>query len=150
MQVLVRDNNIDQALRALKKKLQREGVFREMKRRRFYEKPSERSAQVRRCGERASSLAKRHSARDFFQPHATRSYRPRGRARAHHFRAVTDYRDRVLAMGAEMTPQFQIGQTVRLVRGFPNRAGGDYRIVRQLPDNGGEPQYCIKSDPPLL
>ena len=66
MQVLVRDNNIDQALRALKKKLQREGVFREMKRRRFYEKPSERSAQVRRCGERASSLAKRHSARDFF------------------------------------------------------------------------------------
>jgi hypothetical protein len=45
-----------------------------------------------------------------------------------------------------MTPQFQIGQTVRLVRGFPNRADGDYRIVRQLPDNGGEPQYCIKSD----
>jgi small subunit ribosomal protein S21 len=44
LQVLVRDNNIDQALRVLKKKLQREGVFREMKRRRFYEKPSERMA----------------------------------------------------------------------------------------------------------
>ncbi len=42
MQVLVRDNNVDQALRALKKKLQREGVFREMKLRRNYEKPSER------------------------------------------------------------------------------------------------------------
>jgi ribosomal protein S21 len=41
MQVLVRDNNIDQALRVLKKKMQREGVFREMKRRRFYERPSE-------------------------------------------------------------------------------------------------------------
>ena len=41
MQVLVRDNNVDQALRALKKKLQREGVFREMKMRDFYEKPSE-------------------------------------------------------------------------------------------------------------
>ena len=41
VQVLVRDNNVDQALRALKKKMQREGVFREMKRRRFYEKPSE-------------------------------------------------------------------------------------------------------------
>jgi small subunit ribosomal protein S21 len=41
MHVLVRDNNIDQALRVLKKKMQREGVFREMKRRRFYEKPSE-------------------------------------------------------------------------------------------------------------
>src|SRR5436305_9973519 len=42
VQVLVRDNNVDQALKALKRKLQREGVFREMKRRRSYEKPSER------------------------------------------------------------------------------------------------------------
>jgi small subunit ribosomal protein S21 len=42
MQVVVRDNNVDQALRVLKKKLQREGVFREMKRRRAHEKPSER------------------------------------------------------------------------------------------------------------
>lgn len=41
MQILVRDNNIDQALRILKKKMQREGIFREMKQRRFYEKPSE-------------------------------------------------------------------------------------------------------------
>jgi small subunit ribosomal protein S21 len=30
LQVLVRDNNVDQALKALKKKLQREGVLREM------------------------------------------------------------------------------------------------------------------------
>jgi small subunit ribosomal protein S21 len=44
VQVLVRENNVDQALRALKKKLQREGVFREMKLRRSYEKPSERRA----------------------------------------------------------------------------------------------------------
>ena len=44
MQVLVRDNNVDQALRALKKKMQRDGVFREMKIRRHYEKPSERRA----------------------------------------------------------------------------------------------------------
>ncbi|KKJ76255.1 MULTISPECIES: 30S ribosomal protein S21 [Kiloniella] len=42
MQVHVRDNNVDQALRALKKKLQREGVFREMKLRRHFEKPCER------------------------------------------------------------------------------------------------------------
>ena len=41
MQVLVRDNNVDQALRALKKKMQREGIFREMKLRSHYEKPSE-------------------------------------------------------------------------------------------------------------
>jgi small subunit ribosomal protein S21 len=44
VQVLVRDNNVDQALRVLKKKMQREGIFREMKQRRNYEKPSERRA----------------------------------------------------------------------------------------------------------
>ena len=42
MQVFVKDNDINQALRVLKKKMQREGSFREMKRRRFFEKPSER------------------------------------------------------------------------------------------------------------
>ena len=42
--VTVRDNNVEQALRALKKKMQREGIFREMKLRRSYEKPSERRA----------------------------------------------------------------------------------------------------------
>ncbi|GHD42906.1 MAG: 30S ribosomal protein S21 [Thalassobaculum sp.] len=47
MQVTVRDNNVDQALRALKKKMQREGVFREMKLRRNYEKPSEKKARER-------------------------------------------------------------------------------------------------------
>ena len=44
MYVSVRDNNVDQALRILKKKMQREGVFREMKNRRVYEKPSEKMA----------------------------------------------------------------------------------------------------------
>ncbi|MDD5585956.1 MAG: 30S ribosomal protein S21 [Alphaproteobacteria bacterium] len=51
MQVTVRDNNVDQALRVLKKKLQREGVFREMKLRRNYEKPSE-----KRVRERAEAI----------------------------------------------------------------------------------------------
>ena len=41
MQVFVRDNNVDQALKALKRKMQREGVFREMKLRKHNEKPSE-------------------------------------------------------------------------------------------------------------
>lgn len=49
MQVFVRNNDINAALRALKKKMQREGTFREMKRRRSYEKPSER--RVREMGE---------------------------------------------------------------------------------------------------
>lgn len=42
--VNVRDNNVEQALKVLKKKMQREGIFREMKLRRHYEKPSERKA----------------------------------------------------------------------------------------------------------
>ncbi|MEM8975183.1 MAG: 30S ribosomal protein S21 [Pseudomonadota bacterium] len=41
MQIFVRDNNIDQAMRVLKKRMQREGVFRELKAKRAYEKPSE-------------------------------------------------------------------------------------------------------------
>jgi small subunit ribosomal protein S21 len=41
VQIVVKDNNVDQALRVLKKKMQREGIFREMKMRRSYEKPSE-------------------------------------------------------------------------------------------------------------
>jgi small subunit ribosomal protein S21 len=47
VQVSVRDNNVDQAMRALKKKLQREGVFREMKLRRHFEKPSEKRKRER-------------------------------------------------------------------------------------------------------
>jgi len=47
VQVTVRDNNVDQALRALKKKMQREGIFREMKLRRHFEKPSEKRARER-------------------------------------------------------------------------------------------------------
>lgn len=62
MRVLVRDNNVEQAIRVLKKKLQREGVFREMKARRAYEKPSERRARekseaVRRTRKAARKLA---------------------------------------------------------------------------------------------
>ncbi len=44
MEVTVRDNNVEQALRVLKRKLQKEGVFRDMKLRRHYEKPSQRKA----------------------------------------------------------------------------------------------------------
>ena len=52
MQVFVRDNDVNAALRVLKKKMQREGTFREMKRRRHYEKPSERKAREKADGER--------------------------------------------------------------------------------------------------
>lgn len=44
IEVTVKDNNVEQALRSLKKKMQREGLFREMKLRKYYEKPSLRKA----------------------------------------------------------------------------------------------------------
>lgn len=65
MQVIVRDNNVEQALRAMKKKLQREGVFREMKLRKHYEKPSEKKK--RRAAEavrRARKLLRKRKERE--------------------------------------------------------------------------------------
>ena len=62
MLVLVRDNNVEQALRVLKKKMQREGLFREMRRASFYEKPSEKATRekseaIRRARKWARKLA---------------------------------------------------------------------------------------------
>jgi small subunit ribosomal protein S21 len=65
LQVFVRDNNVDQALRVLKKKMQREGIFREMKRRRFFEKPSERSTREKaEAVRRARKLARKQAIRE--------------------------------------------------------------------------------------
>jgi small subunit ribosomal protein S21 len=65
LQVLVRDNNVDQALRVLKKKMQREGVFREMKLRKAYEKPSERKAREKADAiRRARKLARKQMIRE--------------------------------------------------------------------------------------
>jgi small subunit ribosomal protein S21 len=69
MQVFVRDNNVDQALRILKKKMQREGIFREIKRRSAYEKPSERK--TREKGEairRMRKLARKKAQREGLIP----------------------------------------------------------------------------------
>jgi small subunit ribosomal protein S21 len=65
----VRDNNVDQALRALKRKMQREGVFREMKQRRFYEKPSEKAAREKsEAIRRARKLARKQAQREGLIP----------------------------------------------------------------------------------
>jgi small subunit ribosomal protein S21 len=62
---MVRDNNVDQALRALKKKLQREGVFREMKLRQAYEKPSvKRAREKAEAVRRARKLARKKAQRE--------------------------------------------------------------------------------------
>lgn len=65
VQVHVRDNNVDQALKALKKKMQREGIFREMKLRNYYEKPSEKRAREKaEAVRRARKLARKKAQRE--------------------------------------------------------------------------------------
>jgi hypothetical protein len=46
-----------------------------------------------------------------------------------------------------MTPKFRAGQTVLLNRNLPFKwaAGGEYKVIKQLPESGGELRYCIKS-----
>lgn len=79
MKVLVRENNVDQALRVLKKKLQREGMFREMKRRRAYEKPSEKRAREKsEAIRRRRKLARKQMQRDGLLP---AKKKPAGRGR---------------------------------------------------------------------
>jgi small subunit ribosomal protein S21 len=82
LQVLVRDNNVEQALRVLKKKMQREGVFREMRARRSYEKPSERRAREKAEAIRRSRKAARKQAqREGLLPAPKKKPRPvNGRA----------------------------------------------------------------------
>mgnify|MGYP000290690969 FL=1 len=65
MQVSVRDNNVDQALRALKKILQRDGVFREMKLKQDFEKPSVKKAREKaEAIRRARKLARKKAQRE--------------------------------------------------------------------------------------
>jgi len=71
VQIVVRDNNVDQALKALKKKMQREGLFREMKRRNHFEKPSERKAREKaEAVRRARKLARKRAQREGLLPKA--------------------------------------------------------------------------------
>src|SRR6266705_1978597 len=63
------DNTVDQALKALKKKMQREGIFREMKLRGHYEKPTEKKARERaEAIRRARKLARKRAQREGLIP----------------------------------------------------------------------------------
>ena len=80
MRIFVKDNNVDQALRFLKKKMQREGIFRELKMLSFYEKPSER--RVREKAEairRTKKLARKKMQREGLLPMPKPKPRPPGR-----------------------------------------------------------------------
>jgi len=66
LEIRVDDKNIEKALRLLKRKMQHDGLFRELKNRRFYEKPSlkkkrkSREAQKRR--QKNPGLSRQHPA----------------------------------------------------------------------------------------
>ena len=80
LKVFVRDNNVDQALRVLKKKLQREGLFREIKRRRAYEKPSEKRVREKREGiRRGKKAARKLAQREGLFPNVPTKRPPFGR-----------------------------------------------------------------------
>ncbi|MGL4241976.1 MAG: 30S ribosomal protein S21 [Beijerinckiaceae bacterium] len=82
MQVLVRDNNVEQALRVLKKKMQREGIFREMRDRKHYEKPSERKAREKaEAIRRNRKAARKQMQREGLLPMPKPKPKPVGRGR---------------------------------------------------------------------
>jgi len=92
VQVFVRDNNVDQALKVLKKKMQREGMFREMKLRGYYEKPSEKKTREKaEAIRRARKLARKKMQREGLLP-----MKPRvvlgasGKEAAPHLASATD------------------------------------------------------------
>ena len=77
MKILVRDNNVEMALRVMKKKLQREGFFRQLKATEAFEKPSEK--RVREKAEavrRARKAARKQLQREGLLPMPKRKPRP--------------------------------------------------------------------------
>ena len=78
MQVVVRDNNVDQALKVLKKKMQREGIFRELKLRDAYEKPSVKKAREQaEAVRRARKLARKKLQREGLLPAPKKVEKPK-------------------------------------------------------------------------
>ncbi len=64
MTTTVHGNDIERAMRDLKRSLQREGLFRELKKRRFYEKPSVKRKRKQAEAEKRRRKALRHRRRD--------------------------------------------------------------------------------------
>jgi small subunit ribosomal protein S21 len=78
LQVVVRDNNVDQALKVLKKKMQREGIFREMKLRGHFEKPSEKKAREKaEAVRRTRKLARKKLQREGLLPMPKKIEKPK-------------------------------------------------------------------------
>jgi len=59
MEIKVHNNNVEQALKAFKQKLMKGGHIREMRERRFYEKPSEKRNRKKKEAQRKQAKARR-------------------------------------------------------------------------------------------
>lgn len=64
MEIRVEGNNIEKALRVLKRKIQQDGMLRELKNRRFYEKPSLKKKRKRREAQKRRQKTLRYSRRN--------------------------------------------------------------------------------------
>ena len=105
MQVLVRDNNVDQALKALKKKMQREGIFREMKLRGHYEKPSEKKArQKAEAVRRARKLARKKLQREGLLPMKPKVIPGAGHSDHHLFGSTEEIQRWIARLSETRTP----------------------------------------------
>ena len=141
MLVFVRDNNVDQALKALKKKMQREGVFREMKRRKAYEKPSEKTA--REKGEairRSRKAARKLAQREGLLPMPKRKLPHRRRAAL-----SSGFRTKTRRRRAKCTSSRSARGCASSAANVERGAAGIYKVVAQLPDEKGDQQYRIQS-----
>ena len=65
MDIKVNDNNVDGALKVLKRKLQKEGLFKEIKRRKAYEKPCEKEKRKRREAKKQRMKSLRYKKRTY-------------------------------------------------------------------------------------
>ena len=63
MNIKVNENNVEGALKVLKRKLQKEGLFQEIKRRKAYEKPCEKERRKRREAKKQRMKALRYKKR---------------------------------------------------------------------------------------
>ena len=63
METKVYSNDVEKALKVFKRQLQKEGLFREIRRRKFYEKPSEKKKRKQREAKQKRAKARRFSRR---------------------------------------------------------------------------------------
>ncbi len=67
MQVPVYQNQVDRALKTLKRQINKEGLFKELKRRRFYEKPSVKKKRKIKEAKKKRKMAMRRMRSSWYQ-----------------------------------------------------------------------------------